>query len=101
MKNIEKRAFIYFYIMEDIKNEIELIRNEKIEKEKEKLKKIELEEKEKEEILKKISSGQSLNNFGNLEHILSNIGTTNIREIESDKYNLTPNDFYSRFEYLN
>ena len=88
MKNIEKRAFIYFYIMEDIKNEIELIRNEKIEKEKEKLKKVELEEKEKEEVLKKISSGQSLNNFGNLEHILSNIGTTNIREIESDKYNL-------------
>ena len=88
MKNIEKRAFIYFYIMEDIKNEIELIRNEKIEKEKEKIKKLELEEKENEEILKKISSGQSLNNFGNLEHILSNIGTANIREIETDKYNL-------------
>ncbi len=88
MKNVEKNAFIYFYIMEDIKKEIKIIQKEKIEKEKEKIKKNELEEKQKEEILKKISNGQSINNYNNLENIISNIGTINLREIESDKFNL-------------
>ena len=40
MENVEKNAFIYYYIMEDIKKEIKIIQKEKVEKEKEKKKKM-------------------------------------------------------------
>ena len=40
MENVEKNAFIYYYIMEDIKKEIKIIQKEKVEKEKKKKKKM-------------------------------------------------------------
>ena len=89
INNIEKRSFIYFYIINDIKEEIKNIRDEKLEKEKQKRKKIELagiEEKKNEEILKKISSGQSTVNFGNLENILENIGNHQLKDLENNKH---------------
>ena len=89
INNIEKRAFIYFYIINDINEEIKNIKDEKIEKEKIKRKKIELagiEEKQNEEILKKISSGQSTVNFGNLENVLENIGNHQLKDLENEKH---------------
>ncbi len=89
INNIEKRAFIYFYIINDINEEIKSIKNDKIEKENQKRTKIELagiEEKKNEEILKKISSGQSIVNFGNLENILENIGNHQLKDLENEKH---------------
>ncbi len=89
INNIEKRAFIYFYIINDINEEIKSIKNDKIEKENQKRTKIELagiEEKKNEEILKKISLGQSIVNFGNLENILENIGNHQLKDLENEKH---------------
>ena len=91
MKKIEKRNFFYYNILKDIEKEIQIIKIEKFLKEGEKMKIIEQsknEERENSDILRKISSGNSIKNFGKLENILEKIGSIELKDIENNKYYL-------------
>ncbi len=91
MKKIEKRNYFYYNILKDIEKEIQIVKIEKFLKEGEKMKNKEqskYEERESSDILRKISSGNSIKNFGELENILEKIGSIELKDIENNKYYL-------------